>query len=536
VNQLENLNEMSFKRQITTINNLEKERQFNLIPQMFEYIKTPLKDEVTHNILEETLRNMLAKRENYCIQNLTSEDVKVRKFCLSVVKRYKISSAVPRLLKLEQTETNTSLIHEILYTISAFEIKSTVKVFKKYLNSKDELLAALAIKMIGVFKDISSFDKLADFIRDGEKEGNYESCSLIVAQSINSLSMLKTPGVIPFLADMIHHKNPTARRLIHNELYAFGDDVLPALRRILFEQNDIDKRILICNILGNIKTNSCGELLLQLLGTNTIEDNNILFALYEALGHIPCLKGSIALLNALNHRDPYVLMAVITSLNQLANPIIIKEFEKRLPEDEEQRNRIINQIVHNGAVELFAGLFPNKVIRQTIFDLVLESNNDEVKAVFLAKLKEINHPEAKLYISNLQNKETILSELKILVADDSKAMRLYFSKVGAMLGYQLITAIDGKDALDKLQFMAPQPNLIITDLNMPRMNGIEFSKKLKESELYQHIPIIIATTESDKFRIKLAEKTGISNFIQKPFHEDTLLEVIAKTLSKDFIH
>lgn len=84
--------------------------------------------------------------------------------------------------------------------------------------------------------------------------------------------------------------------------------------------------------------------------------------------------------------------------------------------------------------------------------------------------------------------------------------------------YELLTAYNGIEALNLLQHQAILPDVILLDLNMPKMNGIEFLRTLRASDSLKHIPVFIMTTSSESADRDQAEELGISGFIIKPLN------------------
>lgn len=123
-----------------------------------------------------------------------------------------------------------------------------------------------------------------------------------------------------------------------------------------------------------------------------------------------------------------------------------------------------------------------------------------------------------------------MAELRILVIDDSLTMRRIIVNTLKRVGYSNMTeASDGRDALIKLK--KTPIDLIITDWNMPEMDGITLTGILKHSEDYREIPILMITGRSVKEDIVMAIKAGVSGYIVKPFSPDILKEKIDRVLA-----
>jgi two-component system, chemotaxis family, chemotaxis protein CheY len=114
---------------------------------------------------------------------------------------------------------------------------------------------------------------------------------------------------------------------------------------------------------------------------------------------------------------------------------------------------------------------------------------------------------------------------KVLVIDDSQMVRLQVGRALMAAGFTVVEASDGADAIEKLQ-ASPDLSLVICDVNMPVMNGIEFLEK--KSELGNSVPVIMLTTEGQPELIKKAKMLGAKGWIMKPFKADSLIAAAKK--------
>ena len=114
--------------------------------------------------------------------------------------------------------------------------------------------------------------------------------------------------------------------------------------------------------------------------------------------------------------------------------------------------------------------------------------------------------------------------MKVLVVDDSSTMRRIIVNTLSRLGYKdTVQGADGVEAWEAMQ-ANPDVNVVITDWNMPNMNGLELVKKIRAEEKYVDIPIIMVTTEGGKAEVITALKAGVNNYIAKPFTPQVLKE------------
>jgi two-component system chemotaxis response regulator CheY len=124
-------------------------------------------------------------------------------------------------------------------------------------------------------------------------------------------------------------------------------------------------------------------------------------------------------------------------------------------------------------------------------------------------------------------------EKLILFVDDSPTMRSSVAFCLRNAGYRVTEAEDGADALDKLESIKKQGqslSLIITDINMPRMDGISFILKVKEEADFRFIPILVLTTEAEESVIEKGRTAGASGWLLKPFQPEQLLWAVKKVV------
>ena len=115
----------------------------------------------------------------------------------------------------------------------------------------------------------------------------------------------------------------------------------------------------------------------------------------------------------------------------------------------------------------------------------------------------------------------------IMTVDDSTSVRQMVSFTLRTAGYEVVEAVDGAQALEKLR--APM-HLILTDLNMPRLDGIELVKRVSADPVHKYIPIVLLTTESQDSKKQAGRAAGATGWIVKPFQAEQLLAVIKKVL------
>jgi two-component system, chemotaxis family, chemotaxis protein CheY len=116
----------------------------------------------------------------------------------------------------------------------------------------------------------------------------------------------------------------------------------------------------------------------------------------------------------------------------------------------------------------------------------------------------------------------------ILAVDDSSSLRQMVAFSLKAAGYQVVEAVDGQDGLDKAQ--QQNVDLVLTDQNMPKMDGLTLIKSLRALPTYQKVPILMLTTESSDEMKSKGRAAGANGWLVKPFDPQRLIEVVKKVI------
>lgn len=122
--------------------------------------------------------------------------------------------------------------------------------------------------------------------------------------------------------------------------------------------------------------------------------------------------------------------------------------------------------------------------------------------------------------------------MKILTVDDSLVMRRMIGNTASVLGYETLEARNGRDALDLMETSSREIALILLDQNMPEMPGLEFLEKVKAEPTWNHIPVMMVTSDADTATVVRALKAGASNYLTKPFAQEDLSTKILQCLGQ----
>lgn len=117
----------------------------------------------------------------------------------------------------------------------------------------------------------------------------------------------------------------------------------------------------------------------------------------------------------------------------------------------------------------------------------------------------------------------------VLVVDDFPAIRRFVAFSLRMVNCRVIEAMDGQDGLEQLA-RNPETSLVVTDLNMPNMDGLSFIRAIKESTGFAGVPVVILSSEQDKSIREVSLQAGANAYLVKPFSPEALQEVVGSIL------
>jgi CheY-like chemotaxis protein len=531
---LKDFKSKGFAEQVVELTQISNNKEMSALPPLFSLYNNPIGDKPVDAMVEHTLRDLLNENEAETVAKITSGTKKERKLCIAITRVQKFSSSAQALVKLAAKEKNIELLEPVFLAMSEIRDPVFLGIFRANLKHPEETIAAISIGMIGAYKDEVSIKSLKEIIEKSENRVQYKNCSLQTGTAIEAMAAIGTDEVTAYLVSKIHHKNPTARRLVHGELAKMGESILPYLGEV-FTGRNTDMQIMAANIAGRIGSRKGGDLIIAALDREGAKHTNVRFAIYEALGMISFSKGLVTLVEGLGEEEGLTLRAVVTSLENHFNPHIVKSILERISTGDEHSSKILHTIVSVKAVEIFTALY--KADEQTGEKLtkVLKNSRDyEILDVFIKQLETMENPQAQSGLKTLRDHLETLSkgkDINVLAVDDSPSMLSFYRSICTGLDFGVSTAENGRVAWEILEENGDHFfQLMIVDMNMPEMDGIELTQKIRASDFHKDLPIIMGTSESDKSQVRMAKKSGVNEFIIKPIQPAILEKKIHKLL------
>ena len=272
-----------------------------------------------------------------------------------------------------------------------------------------------------------------------------------------------------------------------------------------------------------------GDILLSVLDQGKAQDPNVRFAVYEALGSFQSMKSFICLVEALQEKDHLILISVLTALDHYDFPFVTTKVSENINPATPHGQEIIKALIDSEAETLIRKLHSIPALQESISAVLCQAQKSRSSEVINKLCQDL----IKMPKACSCEKPEIPTGPSIIAADDSLAIRKFYESTLSSAGFKIRTAENGQKAYDMLQY--DHYDLLITDLNMPNMDGIELAGKVRSENSIRHIPIIMVTTESESSQRNLAEKQKIDAYVNKPIKPDILLQTIHSLIPVDSV-
>lgn len=515
---LDDFRTKEFLDQITILNEISGNKDPEALPGLVELLKKPVGDTSIDYMVVNALNAVLSSNEDKVIEGLFDTHDGYRILCIRVAGEHAFKRAAGPLVEIAQTESDPDRLMEILTSLAHIADPSATPVFRKFIGHEDPFIKSSCIEALGKLEDVESIDYFKTMIDESEAPDRFEVCDITTWKAVEALATYSRDDTITFLVEKLHHKNPTVRRIITDALISIGAPAVPKLFAN-FETSDTDNRILAANVLGFVGDRSGADGLVAAFDKGLADDQNVRYAVYEALGRIGTMKGIICLVDGLQEEDELILMAVVGGLEKHVNPGMISTLTKMITEANAQSDRLAKAVISSRATAIFDALYENAGAGDALIDALVQSNDPEILGEFRDLLTDIGGARADDDIARLPDIAT--GARKALAADDSRSMCALHRAILTDLGFEAFMAGNGEEAYDFIE-QGEEFDIIITDMNMPVMDGMELVSKLRSTPGYEDVPIIMVTTESEASQQNLAQKAGVTAFITKPFKPDEL--------------
>jgi CheY-like chemotaxis protein len=526
---LSGFRDLDYMEQVMLLKEITESKDPEALDGLLDLQANPVGDSAVDYMATMALHAVLSANEDKTVDGLASDDPRIRDLCIKACGEHGFASAAEPLVDMAEEETDPDVLFDILTALYRIGDPSALDVFRQRLRDPEPFLASVSLDAVARHQDEASLETLQDIVRDSEEGEGYLECDVTTWKAITALGAIGNEEALSFLSTYLHHKNPTARRIVTDTIINIGPAATPYVADLFNTTANKDDRILCANVLGFIGDKKGADALVQALDAGDVQDPNLRYAVYEALGRIGGMKSVICLMDGLAETDEMILMAVIRAMDKNVNPGLANKLIETVKSGGSQSARIGRAVIGGQAVNLFKALYQDEAVGAFLIKVLAQSKDPEVVTTFRETLEEIGTQRAQADLAAVASIETDTAGLRILAADDSKSMLALYRGVITDMGHVPLPAANGAEAYEFVE-QGEDVGMVITDMNMPVMDGVELVQKIRQTDGLENIPVIMITTESEASQRGLAEQSGVNAFLNKPFGREQLQEMIEQML------
>ncbi len=413
-------------------------------------------------------------------------------------------------------------------------------------QSSDSAFNKICIEALGKIGNPKVNDTIADFLYSGQRE--------LTVAAIQALTELGTPDAVNRLSErfgtdyefdrmileafarirdqkslemlnkMLLSHDVYHRNFAITKLTEIGAKSIPVVVDNLSSKNS-DLLIHTLTILGNIGDISAAQPIRKLLFDEP-QNANVRFAAYEALGKLPLQKGAYVLTAGLSDPEEQVHIAAAKALERNLDKTVIAGIKNMLRGSDEEAKQIVAAFINADADEVFKQLVDYEPFIDLAISYLNSTAHPDIKKHYTKLLKEIGRKDLVKVLGEAVTEQMDKENMLIYAVDDSRMILKIYKSTLHQLGYPAQLFEFPESAIEQIK--NHKPSIVITDLNMPKMNGIQLTKEIRKLYPKEALPIIMVTTQQDLQDREAAFTAGINDILYKPFKKEQIEEALAK--------
>ena len=501
---------------------------------LLEYLlKIEIKDKDINESIYELILDKSYGKTDLVIKYINQEHKKSRLVYLQAVGDLMLLDAAPELARILHEESDKEILIATVKALGALRLVDYLPTMASLMANPNIKVKHASIFAMAEMGDKNAVDELFKVIT-GKDESDFVA--------IEALSEIQNQHALNCLATLLDSSHTHIRDAAIDQLIKIGNKAVPTLATATRNAKS-DYMIHLVTTIGYIGDNSALPTLLDIINIKPI-DANIRQALYEALERLPSPKSAISLAGGLSDTVEAVRMSAARAVDKNLSKVLVAGLKNIVRREDEEAGWAVAALIDSEADNIFNFLLEEESFVNLARKHVTVKADPATRAHFLELLKSKGREELARSIEDTficENNKTQKDQLNIYVVDDSRMMlKLYHNKL-TKLGYKP-TVFEFPEKAITAMFVL-KPDLIITDLNMPKINGIQLTREVRKKFTRQQLPIIMITTQSDFIQVGEQEnhsrvddsylsRSGISKVLHKPFTDEELESAINEFLVK----
>ncbi len=465
-------------------------------------------------VIRETLLSALIAYPEKLPVFLKDPTIPNKRELITIAAELKYAEATPILIELL---VNSSGEEEILHLIEALgqigEPEAT-NALTDFLYAANRDLIVAAIYALGLVGTPTAMHRLA------ERMGTDNEIDFII---LGIFSEVQDHVSLEKLNETLASHYAHMRSYAKKELVRIGPKAVPFLIKNL-NRRDPDFLIHTLNVLGDIGDESA-IIPIRTLLQDEPKSANVRFAAYEALALLPLRKGAYTLTAGLTDPEEHVCVAAARAIDQNYSDILAVGI-KNLLRSQDDEARHITKILINAQVDKIFLSVANEDFFQEMASIYLPHTHKDIREHYHTLLTENGFESFARKLAGNYREE---AKPKVVAVDDSRMILNIYKATLHELGYDPVLFEFPVSALEWLR--KEKPLMLLTDLNMPEITGVELTEQVRGLYDSAALPVIMVTTQNEVNDFEAAKEAGVNKIIQKPFNAETLRSAIDEIIA-----
>ena len=465
-------------------------------------------------IVKETLLSSLIAYPERILEFLQDPEIRDKSELIRITADLKFDDATPILIDMVINATDEAEIHLLIETLGLIGDPEATNTLTDFLYAANRDLIIAAVQSLGMVGTPTAMHRLAERMGT-DNEIDFMILS-IFAEVQDQVSLEKLNET---LASHYAHMRSYAKK----ELVGIGPKAVPFLIENLIRR-DPDFLIHTLNVLGDIGDDSAVVPIRTLLQQEP-KSANVRFAAYEALALLPLRKGAYTLTAGLSDPEDHVCVAAARAIDQNFSDILVAGIKNLLRSKNDEARHITKIIVNAQVDKVFLSLAGEDFFQEMAMIYLPHTHQDTREHYHKLLVKEgITDFAAKLTGGAKESDKP-----KVVAVDDSRMILNIYKATLHELGYDPVLFEFPASAIEWLQ--KEKPLLVLTDLNMPDITGVQLTEKIREKYSSEQLPVIMVTTQNEANDNAAAKEAGVNKIIHKPFNAKSLKAAMAEYVS-----
>ncbi|KAF5053335.1 Sensor histidine kinase RcsC [anaerobic digester metagenome] len=466
-------------------------------------------------VVREILAMKILTRPDLVSRAIRDPQTPFRKTYIAMAAELRLESVVGDLIDALLAASDVEELNQLIETLGEIGDPSATTPLSDFLYSGNRTLIISSTKALGKLGTPTAMLRLA------ERMGTDNQLDLLI---LDIFAKVQDAISLDKLNEAMRSHYAHLRSYAKKTLAAIGPKAVPLLtENLLFD--DADLRVHTLNVLGDIGDPAAIAPIRKLLH-NHPDNANVRFAAYEALGLLPLDRGAYVLTQGLGDPVEHVCIAAAKAIDRNFNEIMAAGIKNLAGARDEDAHRIIRTVISAQARSIFLSLMSEERFQDMAVAQLAKAHKD-IRDFFYAVLKEQGYSDLALRLLAPETKKAA-DRKRICAVDDSRMILNIYKSTLHELGFEPVLFEFPAGALEWLE--KNRPDMVLTDLNMPDITGIDLTRAIRRIFPKEELPVVMVTTQNEINDNRAALEAGVNDITYKPFTAESLKAVIIKFL------